>query len=168
MAGSAQVERGNEGIGAVVFSGEDRQEQSTEVDAPREAGSLPIVIPCSSSELSQAAMKVVADLSRHLRISTTLIAVQIVPYTLPLDSPPVSSAFYRRRLEEVVSACPVPVRIELLLARDRETALKQFLSCPSLILIVSRKEHWWRKTAEEQLASALRRARHTVALVTIE
>jgi hypothetical protein len=165
MRGSTQSERGNGGIGIVVFNQENHPERQGEAIAPP---SLPIVVPCTTFELSQAAMKVVADFAKHLRTATTMVAVQIVPYTLPLDNPPVCSAFYRRRLQEIVSDSPVPVTIELLLARDREIALKQFLTQPSLVLVVSKGERWRRKTPEERLACALRRAGHTVALVTIK
>ena len=144
-----------------------REVELNSSDEKEHRGSLQIVVPGSTLELTRAALDTVADLAKNLQAGATLVAVQVVPYTLPLDRPPVSSQFYRRRLEELVSGSPVPVRIELLLARDKEFALQQFLPRPSLIVVAAKRHRWWRKSAEEKLACALRRAGHKVVLVMI-
>ena len=138
-----------------------------DVNGAPDSGSLQIVVPGSSLDLTRAALDAVSNLAKSLQVGTTLVSVQVVPYTLPLDSPPISSRFYSRCLEEIVSRVPLPLRIELLLARDHESALKQYMPRPSTVLIVARTHRWWRKSAEEKLACALRRAGHKVALVTI-
>jgi len=140
---------------------------SDDSNAASGRGPLQIVVPGSSLKLTRAAVDVVADLATSLQAGAALVAVQIVPYTLPLDRPPVCSQFYRRRLEELVSSSPVPVKTELLLARDQELALQRFLPTASFILVAARKRRWWRKSEGEKLASALERAGHRVALVMI-
>lgn len=167
MRGITEWDRVARGVGLTSLDEKDHQERQREVNAAAGRGPLQVVVPGSSLELTRAALDAVADLAKNLQAGATLVAVQVVPHTLPLDSPPVSSQYYRRRLEEIVSRSPVPVRIELLLARDKEFALQQFLPHASLILVVAKRHRWWRKSAEEKLACALRRAGHKVALVMI-
>jgi hypothetical protein len=167
LKGITEWDRVVHGIGLASPDEKDRQERPREVSAAIGRGPLQVVAPGSSLELSRAALDTVADFAMSLQAGATLVAVQVVPYTLPLDSPPVSSQFYCRRLEEIVSRSPVPVRTELLLARDQEFALQRFLPPASVILVAARRRRWGRKSAEEKLACALRRAGHRVALVMI-
>ena len=159
-----RVARGSESASA---DKKDHLERPREANTAIGRGSLQIVVPGSSLELAQAAVDTVADLATNLQAGAALVAIQVVPYTLPLENPPVSSQFYRRRLEEMVSRSPVPVRVELLLARDQEFALQRFLPHASVILVPARRRRWWWKSKEEKLACALRRAGHKVALVMI-
>jgi K+-sensing histidine kinase KdpD len=146
---------------------EKQREPSAAADSAVDHESLHIVLIYSTYEHTRAAMNAVVELAKHLRADATLVAVQVVPYTLPLDQPHVSREFCRRRMEELVSRSPLPVRIELLLARDMEFALKQFLPPQSFVLVGVKMRRWWRRTAEEKLARALTRMGHKVALVMI-
>lgn len=166
MRGIAESEPVTGGVRLIGLNRKSQQERQAEVNVLGQ-GSLQIIVPHSTFEVTRAAFDVVADLAKHLRVGATLVAIQVVPYTLPLDSPPVSTQFLHRRLEELVSRSSVPVRIELLLARDREFALQQFLPEPSFILVVAERHRWWRRSAEEKLACTLKRAGHKVALVMI-
>jgi hypothetical protein len=161
------TERGRVGGEAGSSSSDETDRQEQDLDAVLFPGPLQIVVPGAGLELTRAAVDAVADLAKNLQAGATLVSVQVVPFTLPLDNPPISSRFYRRCLEEIVSRIPMPLRIELLLARDQESALRQFMPKSSPVLVVARRRRWWRKSAEERLASALRRAGHKVALIMI-
>jgi hypothetical protein len=90
----------------------------------------------------------------------TLIVPQIVPYPLPLTSPPVLVDFNERRLRVLASGCPVETRVSIYLCRDPLETLKSVLKPHSLVVVGSRKR-WW-PTAEKRLATKLRKAGHEV------
>jgi hypothetical protein len=96
----------------------------------------------------------------------TLIVPQIVPYPLPLDSPPVLVDFNERRLRVIASNCRVETRVSIYLCRDALEILQSVLKPHSLVVVGSRKR-WW-PTAEKRLAAKLRRFGHQVVVTERE
>ena len=90
----------------------------------------------------------------------TLIVPQVVPYPLPLTSPPVLVDFTERRLRVIASDCRVDTRVCIYLCRDPLETLKSVLKPHSLVVVGSRKR-WW-PTPEKRLAAKLRSAGHEV------
>jgi hypothetical protein len=90
----------------------------------------------------------------------TLIVPQIVPYPLPLASPPVLVDSNERRLRVIAGHSRIDTRICIYLCRDSLETLKSVLEPHSLVIIGSRKR-WW-PTAEKRLAAKLRGAGHEV------
>ncbi len=129
------------------------------------AGRLQVIIPYTTPKLTRAALAAAAGMARGLHIETILLAVHIVPYPLPLHYPDVPLARLREQLEAFVSASGMSCGVRLVLARDREQALRQMLRGRALVVVATRKR-WWR-TREERMARGLSRAGHGVALVKV-
>src|SRR5271167_1160162 len=116
------------------------------------------------------ALKTAAELAHNLSGRIRLLAPQVVPYSLPLDSPPVSRKFNERRFQTLVShgSAPVPIdtRVEICLCRDRATAICQALQ-PEALVVMGVHRSWW-PTSEKALAGKLRRKGHHVIVVDSE
>jgi hypothetical protein len=95
-----------------------------------------------------------------------IIAVQVVPFPLPLDRPPVPFEFIIRRFRDMATRFPKKTRVSAYVCRDQIEALKQILPPGSPIVIGIRKT-WW-PTRDRRLARKLRRAGHEVTLVETE
>jgi len=96
----------------------------------------------------------------------TLIVPHIVPYPLPLTSPPVLVDFNERRLRVIASKCRVETRVSIYLCRNPLETLQSVLKPHSLVVLGSRKR-WW-PTAEKRLAKKLRRFGHQVVVTERE
>jgi hypothetical protein len=90
----------------------------------------------------------------------TLIVPQVVPYPLPLTSPPVLMDFNERRLRVIAGNSRVETHVSVYLCRNPLETLKSVLKPHSVVVVGSRKR-WW-PTAEKRLAAQLRRAGHEV------
>jgi len=102
-------------------------------------------------------------LASRLNASLTLVVPQIVPYPLPLTSPPVLLGFNERRFRIVSGQSPVETTVRIYLCRDRDAMLRDVLPPHSVVVIGGRKR-WW-PTAEKRLANWLRRGGHEVILI---
>jgi hypothetical protein len=127
-----------------------------------ERNRLNIVVIFTSTAATAAALKKAGNLAESLGAQITLIVPQIVPYPLPLSSPPVLLDFQEKRFRELASESPVDTRVQLYLCRDFMETLKEALSPHSLIVIGGRRR-WW-PTRETGLARRLKRAGHEVVL----
>jgi hypothetical protein len=123
---------------------------------------LNISVVFTSVDATLAALKEAGNLASSLGGRITLIVPQIVPYPLPLTSPPVSVDFNERRLRVIASDCRVETRVSIYLCRDPLETLKSVLQPHSVVVVGSRKR-WW-PTAEKRLAAQLRRAGHEVVV----
>jgi hypothetical protein len=132
-----------------------------------ETGSkLNISVVFTSVDATLAALKEAGNLASSLGGRITLIVPQIVPYPLPLTSPPVLVDFNERRLRVIASDCRVETRVSIYLCRDPLETLKSVLKPHSLVVVGSRKR-WW-PTAEKRLAAKLRSAGHEVVVTEKE
>jgi hypothetical protein len=105
-------------------------------------------------------LKTAGILAESLGARITLIVPQIVPYPLPLTSPPVLLDFQENRFRAIASESPVNVRVQLYLCRDGIETLKRALKPGSLVVVGGRKRFW--PTREKSLVRTLRRAGHEV------
>jgi hypothetical protein len=127
---------------------------------------LEISVIFTSFDSTQVALRRAETLARRLDAGVTLVVIQVVPYPLPLDKPPVPLGFIIRRFEAIVSESPVKTEISVFLCRDQKIALKRALRPKSLVVLGIRKR-WW-PTREKRLVCLLRRAGHEVILVEME
>jgi hypothetical protein len=116
------------------------------------------------------ALRTAAELAHNLSGRIRLLALQVVPYPLPLDSPQVSRQFNERRFQTLAADGSVPVlidtRVEMCLCRDRDTAVCQALESEALVVMAARRS--WLPTAEKALARKLRKKGHHVIVVDSE
>ena len=128
--------------------------------------SLEIAVVFTSATPTIAALKRAGALADRLRARINLVVPQIVPYPLPLESPPVLVEFSERRLREIAMQSPVETSVHIYLCRDPLETLKSVLAPRSLVVIGGQK-HWW-PTREKRLARQLRRAGHEVIFTETE
>ena len=123
---------------------------------------LEISVVFTSVDATLAALKEAGNLAENLGARITLIVPQIVPYPLPLSSPPVLVDFNERRLRVIASHCCVETRVSIYLCREPLETLKSVLKRGSLVVVGTRKR-WW-PTSEKQLAAKLRHAGYEVVV----
>jgi hypothetical protein len=135
---------------------EVRQRPGTDQEESR----LSIVVIFTSSSATVAALMKAGTLAESLNAQITLIVPQVVPYPLPLTSPPVLLDFQENRFREIAKQSPVNVRVQLYLCRDTLETLSEVLKPRSLIVVGGRKRFW--PSREKRLARRLRHAGHEV------
>ena len=105
-------------------------------------------------------------MASSLSARVTLLVPQVVPYPLPLETPPVLVDFSERRFRLIACQSPVETRVRIFLCRDRFEILNSVLSPRSLVVVGGRRR-WW-PTAERRLARKLRGAGHEVIFTETE
>ena len=127
---------------------------------------LDISVVFTSVDATLVALKEAGNLAASLGGRINLIVPQVVPYPLPLTSPPVLVDFNERRLRVIASQSLVETRVSIYLCRDPLETLQSILKPHSLVVIGSRKK-WW-PTAETRLAKKLRHLGHQVVVTERE
>jgi hypothetical protein len=131
---------------------------------------LEVVVMFTDVRGTLKALKTAAELAHNLNGRIKVLAPQVVPYPLPLESPPVSREFNQRRFQTLASkdsaAVPIETRVELCFCRDRDDAVCQALE-PEALVVMGVHQSWW-PTAEKALARKLRTKGHHVILVDSE
>ncbi len=127
---------------------------------------LDISVVFTSVEMTMAALRKAGALAAGLGARITIIVAQIVPYPLPLTSPPVLLDFSERRFRTIASGSPVETSVRLYLCRDEWETLSLALK-PGSLVVVGGRRRWW-PTREGRLAGKLRSAGHQVVLAEPE
>jgi hypothetical protein len=127
---------------------------------------LNIAVVFTSVESTLAAVKEAGNLANSLGAKITLVVPQVVPYPLPLETPPVLVEFNEHRFRVLASESPVETSVQVYLCRDRLEMLLRTLSPNSLVVIGGRKK-WW-PTNEKLTARRLRKAGHKVLFIETE
>jgi hypothetical protein len=128
---------------------------------------LNVVVIFTSVRSTVAALKEAGVLASRLNASIRLMVPQVVPYPLPLSSPPVSMEWTERRFRVIANETSVETAVQIYLCRDPFEALRCTLSPHSLIVIGGPRRRWW-PTSERRLARQLRHAGHEVILIEKE
>jgi hypothetical protein len=121
--------------------------------------SLEIVVLHTAPRETIGALKMAADLASGLA-PVRLVAIQEVPYPLPLDAPPVSVAFLEKRFSNMTSEAGVDASIDIRLCRDARDVMKNELS-PHCVVVMGGRRRWW-PTAAMRLARRLENLGHQV------
>ena len=127
---------------------------------------LNIAVVFTSVESTLAALKEAGNLANSLGAKITLVVPQVVPYPLPLETPPVLLEFNEHRFRVIASESLVETSVQIYLCRDRLEMLLRMLSPNSLVVIGGRKK-WW-PTTERLAARRLRQAGHKVIFIERE
>ena len=136
-------------------------------DARTDERKLNIAVVFTSVGATLAALRRAGLLASGLGARITLLVLQLVPYPLPLDSPPVRLDWNERRFRMIAGASPVETVVRLYLCRDKVDTLQQALSAGSLVVIGGPRA-WWPFTREKRLAASLRRSGHEVIFTETE
>jgi hypothetical protein len=127
--------------------------------APVSNSSLEIVVLHTASKETVRALKMAADFASGLA-PVRLMAIQQVPYPLPLDAPPVSVEFLEKNFSNIALEAGVDARIDIHLCRDAEDVVERELG-PHCVVVMGGRRRWW-PTAAMQLARHLERLGHQV------
>src|SRR4051812_37075703 len=106
------------------------------------AARLNIAVVFTSVRATLAALKKAGELASRLGARITLVVPQIVPYPLPLESPPVLLDFSEKRFRLIAEQIPVETTVRLFLCRDRLEMLIAELA-PRSLLVIGGKKCWW-------------------------
>ncbi len=142
-------------------TGHPERPSTTEADQK-----LSIAVIFTSVESTLAALKEAGTLASSLGARITLLVPQVVPYPLPLESPPVLLEFNERRFRLIASQSPVETTVRIYLCRDGLEILTHVLS-PGSIVVIGGQKRWW-PTREKKLARQLRQAGHEVFFTETE
>ncbi len=127
---------------------------------------LDITVLFTSVELTVAALRRAGELASRLNGRVTLVVPQLVPYPLPLASPPVLVEFNERRFRVIAAESPVETSVQIYLCRDQYETIQSVLA-PRSLVVLGVRPRWW-PTAEQRLAARLRRAGHEVVVTRTE
>jgi hypothetical protein len=127
---------------------------------------LNVAVIFTSVQSTLAALKKAGALANRLSGRITLVVPQVVPYPLPLTSPPVLVDWNEKRFRVIAGQSPVETTVQIYLCRDRLETLTAVLS-PRSLVVVGGPKRWW-PTAEKRLARTLRRAGHEVIFTETE
>ena len=130
---------------------------------------LPVCVVYTSMNPTLIALEKAGPLAKSLKSGIEILAVQTVPFAVPLNDPSVPFEFLVKRLKEMAAQfpeLPVPIKISAYLCRDQLEALKRVLNrnCP---VVMGVKKKWW-PSRDERLARKLRQAGYNVILVETE
>jgi hypothetical protein len=123
---------------------------------------LNITVVFTAAKDTIAALKKAGTMAESLGARITLLVLQIVPFPLPLTSPPVLLDFQEKRFRDIAAESPVDTIVQLYLCRDREETLSKVLEPHSLVVVGGRKRFW--PTLASRMARRLRKAGHEVIL----
>src|SRR5579872_3058144 len=96
---------------------------------------LDVVVMFTDVPGTLRALKAAAELAHNLNGRIRLLAAQVVPYPLPLESPQVSKEFNERRLQTIARHSRIDTRVEIYACRDREDAFCQALHAEALVVM---------------------------------
>ena len=125
------------------------------VAEPVSISKLEIVVLHTKEAATVSALKMAAEFASGLA-PVRLLAIQVVPYPLALDAPPVSVKFLERRFVELVKEAAVDAKVDIRLARDAEDELS-----PHCVVVIGGRRRWW-PTASMRMARRLERLGHQV------
>ena len=114
---------------------------------------LNIAVVFTSVESTLAALREAGALANSLGARITLVVPQVVPYPLPMETPPVLVEFNENRFRVIASESPVETSVQIYLCRDRFETLASVLK-PGSIVVLGGKKRWW-STRDERLARKL-------------
>jgi hypothetical protein len=135
-------------------------------DLESESRSLEVSVVFTSAEATLSALKRAGALAQALSARITLIVPQVVPYPLPLATPPVLLDFQEARLQAIAAESMVETTVRIYLCRDPWDALTSVLR-PRSLLVIGARRNWW-FTPERRLARKLRNAGHEVIITGME
>lgn len=124
---------------------------------------LEINVLCTSVLATGKAIESAVKLARGLNATLRLLVAQVVPFAVPLETPPVLVEFQEALFRDIARNYGIETRVDIYLCRDAHETFACQLKPRSVVVLGARKR-WWR-TSEDKLARRLRRAGHEVVVV---
>jgi hypothetical protein len=128
---------------------------------------LRLTVVYTTPEATLIALQTAGALAKSLRAQIELLAIEEVPFRVPLDEPPIPITFLNGALSALLTDAHLnveAVNIRTWLCRDRRQCLQQILRERSLVVLAGRNV-WWSK--EKKLELWLTRHGHQVVFVDV-
>jgi hypothetical protein len=93
-------------------------------------------------DATRIALRAASHLARDLNARVVLMVGEVVPYPLPLDSPPVSKEFADTVLADLAAEGESESTVRVFLCRDREETIRAALPHASVVLIGGKPWPW--------------------------
>jgi hypothetical protein len=130
------------------------------------AAQLNVTVLFTSVEGTLAALRMAGTLANKLGGRITIMVPEVVPYSLPLNEPPVLHDWNEKRFRVLAEQSPVETSVRFYLCRDQDEMLAKRLK-PHSLVVLGGKKYWW-PTRESRLARRLRKLGHEVILTETE
>src|SRR4051812_39242456 len=131
---------------------------------PRADGSgLQLHVIYTGPRTTRASLRGAGVLARDLGARLKLLVARVVPYPLPLDSPPASSGFTEASLDTLAAECGVELDVKILLCRDREETIPAWLP-PGCIVVIGRRRRWGPGSSRRLIRAVRRDGRHVIVV----
>jgi len=127
-----------------------------------------VTVVFTTPEATLGALRAAGELGESLGARITLVAVQVVPFSLPLGRPLTPVSFLERHLLTLLSESGLEAEeasIAICLCRDPEKSLMQLLA-PRSLVVLGGKRGWWSR--EQKLEQRLTRLGHDVVFVNMK
>jgi len=138
--------------------------QGLRVEPPPRQSRCRVYIVFTDLKGSAAALEVAAELTANLEIDLAMVAVQTVPFVLPLSDPPVSLDFKMCQLRDLIKSTGLQVQATIYLCRDDTETLLRILPPAALVVMGMKKSRL--PSRAKYLAGVLERHSHQVLRVT--
>jgi hypothetical protein len=132
---------------------------------PVEGSKLRLHVIYTTPEGTRAGLRVASLLARDLGAKLELLVAQVVPYPLPIHDATTPASFTEQSVSTLVSECDVDVDVKVLLCRDREETIPQWLPAESIAVIGRRRR--WGPGSSWGLIRVVKRTGHQVVVVDI-
>ena len=109
------------------------------------------------------ALTVAGQLANNLDATLELLEPHVVPFPLPWDHPSIPAGFTEGVLNSLVAGCGSSVDVRILLCRDREETLPNWIPCHAIVVIGRRRT--WGPGSFSGLIRAVKRHQHQVIVV---
>jgi hypothetical protein len=127
---------------------------------------LSVFVVFTSNDWTLRALEKAREIAKPLGANIVVVALQVVPFPLPLSEPPVSMEFVIRRFEENSNEFPDGTQVAAYLCRNPLEALKRILPLHCPVVMGVRKR--WLPSRDEKMARMLRRAGYRLTLIKAE
>ena len=123
-----------------------------------------VIFTCHENTIP--ALRIAGALAERWNARIVVIAPKPVPFPRDVADPDVATEFHERELTESLRQCCVEASVTVFLCRNRAEALVAILP-PHSVVVLGVRRRWWR-TAEEHIATTMRRAGHDVVIAPVE
>ncbi|MEO8369010.1 MAG: hypothetical protein ABI806_07425 [Candidatus Solibacter sp.] len=129
------------------------------VESPR----LRLHLVYTTPAATRMALRVAGQMANNLDAALELLVPHVVPFPLPLDHPSIPTSFTEGALSSLVADCGAAIDVKVLLCRDREETLPQWI--PAHAIVVIGRQRKWGPGCFSGLIRAVRQNHHQVIVV---
>ena len=128
-----------------------------------EDSKLVVHIVYTTEAATRAALQAAVEFAGKLEARLELLVPKVVPFPLPLSQPSIPNDFTEGLVRSVAEGCELDVRAKVLLCRDREDTIPQWLPKGSVAVIGRHRA--WGPGSFRSLIRSVKNAGHHVVVV---